>query len=133
MRILRSLCLPVFLFLLATPALSEEAWSLAGFKEPESALYDPQRNVVYVSNVAGEADGKDGVGFISKMSPDGKMIEPEWVKGLNGPKGLMMSGNKLYVSDIDQLVEIDVDKGEVSNRWPAEGAKFLNDTAVDGD
>ena len=34
---------------------------------------------------------------------------------------------------IDQLVEIDVDKGEVTNRWAAEGSKFLNDTAVDAD
>ena len=38
---------------------------------------------------------------------------------------------KLYVSDVDQLVEVNVDKGEVSNRWKAEGSQFLNDTAVD--
>ena len=81
MRILQGLCLPVFLFLFATPALSDEAWSLSGFKEPESALYDPTRNVIYVSNVAGEATAKDGVGFVSKMTPDGKMVELEWVKG----------------------------------------------------
>ena len=130
---LRSLLLPAFICSLAAPALSDEAWSLSGFKEPESAFYDPQRNIIYVSNVAGESTAKDGVGFISKMSPDGKMVELEWVKGLNGPKGLVMNGNKLYVSDIDQLVEIDVDKGEVTNRWAAEVSKFLNDTAVDAD
>jgi sugar lactone lactonase YvrE len=42
-----------------------------------------------------------------------------------------MNGDKLYVSDVDQLVEIDVTKGQVTNSWKAEGSKFLNDTAVD--
>jgi hypothetical protein len=131
---LRGLLLAAFISSSATPILADEVWSLGGFKEPESALFDPQRNIIYVSNIAGEATAKDGVGFISKVSPDGKLIELEWIKGLNGPKGLVMKGSdKLYVSDIDQLVEIDVDKGVVSNRWKAEGAQFLNDTAVDGD
>ena len=76
-------------------------------------------------------DAKDGVGFISKVSPDGKMVEAEWVKGLNAPKGLVMSGDKLYVSDVDQLVEIDVNSGKVTNTWTAEGSQFLNDTAAD--
>ena len=133
MWIRSSIFLPAIFAFLATSALADEVWSLSGFKEPESALFDPQRKVIYVSNVAGEANAKDGIGFISKVSPDGKLIELEWVKGLNGPKGLVMNGNKLYVSDIDQLVEIDVDKGQVTNRWKAEGAQFLNDTAVDGD
>jgi len=131
---LRGLLLAAFITSSATPILADEVWSLGGFKEPESALFDPQRNTIYVSNIVGEATAKDGVGFISKVSPDGKLIELEWIKGLNGPKGLVMKGSdKLYVSDIDQLVEIDVDKGVVSNRWKAEGAQFLNDTAVDGD
>ena len=73
---------------------------------------------------------KDGVGFISKVSPHGKMIKAESVKGLDAPKGLVMNGDKLYVSDVDQLVEIDVTKGQVTNSWKAEGSKFLNDTAV---
>ena len=131
MKILRSICLPVLILASATPAIANEVWSLSGFKAPESVLLDSQRNVLYVSNVAGEANAKDGVGFISKVSPDGKMIEAEWVKGLNAPKGLVMNGDKLYVSDVDQLVEIDVTKGQVTNSWKAEGSKFLNDTAVD--
>ena len=119
------------MLLFATPAVGDEAWSLSGFKEPESALQDSQRNVISVSNVAGEANAKDGVGFISRASLDGKMLEPEWIKGLNAPKGMVMNGDKLYVSDVDQLVEVDVNKGEVSNRWKAEGSQFLNGTAVD--
>ena len=128
---LREMCLPMLILASASPALAAEAWSLDGFQAPESALFDSDRNVLYVSNVAGEANAKDGVGFISKVSPEGKMQEAEWVKGLNAPKGLVMSGDKLYVSDVDQLVEIDVTSGKVTNTWNAEGAQFLNDTAAD--
>ena len=85
MKTLRSICLPVLILASATPAIANEVWSLSGFKAPESVLLDSQRNVLYVSNVAGEANAKDGVGFISKVSPDGKMIEAEWVKGLKMP------------------------------------------------
>ena len=128
---LREMYLPFLILASASSALAAEAWSLDGFQAPESVLFDNDRNVLYVSNVAGEPNAKDGVGFISKVSLDGKMQEAEWVKGLNAPKGLVMSGDKLYVSDVDQLVEIDVTIGSVTNTWNAEGAQFLNDTAVD--
>lgn len=110
-----------------------KAWELAGFEAPESALPDVAAGVVYVSNVAGKPTDKDGVGYISKVSPEGKMIEAKWIDGLNAPKGLVKSGDKLYVSDIDRLVEIDVTQGKVVGIHEAPGAEFLNDTAVDGD
>ena len=128
---LRAMCLPVLILASGSTALAEEVWSLDGFQAPESALLDTEHNVLYVSNVAGEANAKDGVGFISKVSLDGKMQEAEWVKGLNAPKGLVMHGDKLYVSDVDELVEIDVNSGAITNTYNAEGAQFLNDTAVD--
>jgi len=129
---LREMCLPILILASGSTSLAaEEVWSLDGFQAPESALLDTEHNVLYVSNVAGEANAKDGVGFISKVSLDGKMQEAEWVKGLNAPKGLVMHGDKLYVSDVDQLVEIDVNSGAVTNTYNAEGAQFLNDTAVD--
>lgn len=121
----------VLLGMASTVAGAEEVWSLGGFKAPESALFDAERNVLYVSNVAGAPNEKDGVGFISKVNPDGTMLEAEWVTGLDAPKGLTQKGNTLYVTDIDRLVAIDVDAGEVSGRWEAENAQFLNDVAVD--
>ena len=130
---LRELCIPISILVLGSTAMAEEVWSLEGFQAPESALLDSERGVLYVSSVAGEANAKDGVGFISKVSLDGKMQDAEWVKGLNAPKGLVLSGDKLYVSDVDQLVEIDVNSGAVTNSFNAEGAQFLNDTAVDAD
>ena len=44
-----------------------------------------------------------------------------------------LSGDTLYVTDIDRLVVIDVKSGEISGTWQAEGAQFLNDPAVDGE
>ena len=90
---LREMCLPILILASGSTALAEEVWSLDGFHAPESALLDNERNVLYVSNISGEPNAKDGVGFISKVSLDGKMQEAEWVKGLNAPKGLVMSGD----------------------------------------
>jgi sugar lactone lactonase YvrE len=130
---LRTMIVPILVLASASPVLADEVWTLEGFQAPESALFDSERNVVYISNVAGEANAKDGIGFISKISLDGKMHESQWIKGLNAPKGMILHGNLLYVSDIDTLVEIDVTKGAVTNSWVAEGSQFLNDTAVDAD
>ncbi len=111
-----------------SPILS---WELSGFENPESALPDPKAGVIYVSNVAGEPTDKDGNGFISKVSLDGKLTAGKWVTGLDGPKGMTIAGDKLYVSDIDKLVEIDVKSATIVAKYDAPGAKFLNDAAAD--
>lgn len=116
----------------AQQGLAQE-WTLDGLEMPESAFYDAERGVIYVSNIVEDFTAKDGNGYISRVSPEGEMVEAKWVTGLDAPKGLILDGDTLYVSDVDQLVAIDVTKGEVSGRWAAEGAQFLNDTAVDGE
>jgi len=73
---------------------------------------------------------KDGNGFISTISPEGKMINYQWVEGLNAPKGMGYFKGILYVADIDELVLIDVKRAKVVRKIKAEGAKFLNDVAV---
>jgi sugar lactone lactonase YvrE len=109
-----------------------EVWALDGFNGPESVVHDAERGELYVSNVAGAPVEKNGAGFVSRVSPDGEMLEKEWVTGLDAPKGLALYGGTLYVSDIDRLVAIDIEAGEVTDRWQGEGAQFLNDPAVDG-
>jgi hypothetical protein len=76
---------------------------------------------------------KDGNGFISKLKPDGTFIAREWVKGLNAPTGLALHDRTLYVADVDELVEINIASGEITNRDEARGAIFLNDVAVGED
>lgn len=110
---------------------AEKVWEIDGLKQPESALFDPSGGVIFVSEVVGDMRAKDGEGQIAKISPDGKILQSGWVKGLNAPKGLGLSGGKLYAADIDELVEIDVASAKVTARYKVEGAIFLNDVATD--
>ena len=115
----------------AVAAEPQKLWEVSGFKNPESAVYDRAAGVIYVSNVNGQPTAKDGNGFISKLGPDGKIIALEWAKGLNSPKGLALAKGMLYVADIDQIVAIDIARGEIADRYEARGAKFLNDLTAD--
>ncbi len=99
-------------------------------KVPESVLYDQQNKVLYVSNIDGEPWGKDGKGFISKLSQDGKIIKKEWVTGLNAPKGMGLYKNKLYVADLSEIVVIDIAKGVIESRLKINGANGLNDITI---
>lgn len=102
-------------------------------KNPESVAYAPEQNVMFVSNVNGKPTEKDQNGFISKVSPsNGNITELNWVTGLDAPKGIAISSNnsRLYVSDITDLVEIDVDNGKIK-RLNAPRSAFLNDVVSD--
>lgn len=118
---------------LAGPREAVKLWETPGFKNPESAHFDAASGTVYVSNVNGEPTAKDGNGFLSKVSADGKVQVLEWVTGFDAPKGLALSAGKLYVADIDKLVEVDVAAGKILNRFEAKDAKFLNDVAAGAD
>ena len=107
--------------------------TVAELKTPESVCYDQQRNVLYVSNVAGGPSDKDNNGFITTLSPGGEILQLEWCKGLSAPKGMGVTGNFLYVADIDQVVKIDIIRQKIVQHFPIAGAKFLNDITVDKD
>lgn len=117
----------------ALAAEPEQVWQAEGLDGPESAVLDSGEAVLYVSNVNGEANAADGNGYISKLSLDGEIQDKEWVTGLNAPKGLALHDGNLYVSDIDELVVIDTESGEITARHDAPGATFLNDVTADQD
>ncbi|MEA3470922.1 MAG: ATP-binding protein [Thermodesulfobacteriota bacterium] len=100
-------------------------------KVPESVIYDEGRNILYVSNINGKPTEKNGKGFISSVSLTGEVKELTWITGLNAPKGSGIHNGKLYIADIDRLVEIDIPAGKVINTYQAPGAQFLNDVAID--
>ena len=108
----------------------EQLWETGGLNNPESVVYDGKSGAIYVSNVNGAAGDKNGNGYISRLSLDGKVLDQEWVKGLNAPKGLALSGGKLYTADIDTLVEIDIATAAITHRYQVADAKFLNDVAA---
>jgi len=97
----------------------------------ESVIYDPSNEVLYVSNIAGDPSGKDGNGSIGKVGLDGKVIDAQWVKGIDAPKGLGLWNGKLYVADIDRIHEIDIATSAITVSYKVDSAKFLNDVTVD--
>lgn len=110
------------------PAQLEEAWVTPGFSAPEGVAFDGE--TFFISNVAGEANAKDGEGWVSRVSQTGELLEEKWVSGLNAPKGMAVRDGKLFVSDFDAYHVIDIASGEVENTYPVEGAGFLNDITV---
>jgi len=115
----------------AAPVLNKLWETKADFKLPESVVYDKSNDVLYVSNMQDDPFKKDKNGFISKVDLDGNIKNLKWIEGLNAPKGLAISKGKLYVGDVDQLIEIDISKGKIINKFDAVGAALLNDVAVD--
>ena len=102
-------------------------------KVPESVYFDADNKVLYVSNIDGQPAEKDGKGSIGKVGTDGKVIAAEWVTGLNSPKGMALYKNTLWVSDLNELVSIDIKSGTITNRIAIDSAVFLNDVTVDKD
>ena len=109
----------------AVPEL-EPLWIADSFAAPESVVVAPDGNYL-VSNVGiDDGDAKNGDGFISKMSPEGKVIDRYWAAKINGPKGLAIQDGKLYASDIDVVMVFDAAEGGLGKKIPVDGAVFLN-------
>ncbi len=103
------------------------------FKVPESVIFDAKNQVLYVANIDGkEPWGADGKGSIGKLGLDGKIIQVEWVKGLNAPKGMALLQDKLYVADLTEIAVIDIASGKIDRKIKVPGAKGLNDVSIDG-
>jgi hypothetical protein len=117
----------------ADPVLTP-VWNLTtGFAAPESAYHDPASNAIFVSSINGQILEKDGNGYISRLSPDGKVVAEKWATGLDAPKGLRSARGVLYASDIDQVVGFDIASGREVSRVKVAGAVFLNDLATSPD
>ena len=100
---------------------------------PESVVYDPDREILYVSNFDVRfATSEEYTGYISKVSLDGAIVEQKWVSDLNAPTGMGIHGGKLYVLERGHLTEIDIDRAQIVKRYPVPGSEFLNDLIIDG-
>lgn len=115
---------------LAQPVQLQPLWTTTGLPNPESVLLAPDGASLFVSNVNGAPDVRDGNGGIARVSLDGTIIEPDWATGLHAPKGMAIAAGRLFASDIDALAEIDLADGRLVARHPADHAGFLNDVAV---
>jgi hypothetical protein len=103
---------------------------------PESVFVDGESDSYWVSNINGAPTAQDNNGFISKLMPDGRLIDFQFIAGgrdgvtLNAPKGMTIVGGTLYVADLGTVRLFDVKTGKASGNIDVEGATFLNDIAL---
>lgn len=101
-------------------------------KTPESVLFDANSRQLFVSNVDGRTPWtSDGKGSIARVDLDGKILEAEWITGLDNPKGLGLHAGRLYVADMTNVVVIDVSKQSILEKIAIDGAERLNDITID--
>ncbi len=137
-----SLIIAVAAGLLAS-ACAEKAPKVAtvidGLESPESVLIVGDRR--FVSNIGHALDplAKDGDGYISELSADGKIVTqrafPAAGETLDAPKGMASVDGKLYVADIDRVVGFDLASGAriFEQRLPGDQPSFANDLAATED
>ncbi|MFN8573797.1 MAG: SMP-30/gluconolactonase/LRE family protein [Gemmatimonadaceae bacterium] len=112
--------------------------STTGLLNPESVRYDADLDVFFVSNVNGAPSDKDGNGFISKIDPAHPATAARFIESgkngavLNGPKGMAIVGDTLWVADIDALRAFNKRTGAVvaTIDFTPLHPTFLNDVAA---
>lgn len=103
-----------------------------GFSTPESVEYNATDDVYLVTNINGGSLAVDGNGFISKLTPEGQVVDLKWIDGkkagitLNAPKGAAIVGEYLYVTDIDQVQVFRLSDGKQEKTITISGSTFLN-------
>ncbi len=108
--------------------------SNVGFDGSECARYDAAGDRILVSNLGPRDAGNDG--FISLLSPDGKVTELKWIEGgrngvtLINPLGLFVARGTLYVADITAVRLFDLASGAPRGSIEIAGAIRLNDLTV---
>jgi sugar lactone lactonase YvrE len=97
---------------------------------PESVLYDPEGKLLYVSCIANRENPEDA-GYIARVDLQGNILVQKWVTGISFPKGLAKIGDKLFVTELNSIVEIDIPSAEITKRITIDSAIFLNDLTTD--
>jgi len=101
------LLLPICAFGQPEPKQADIAWIAEGeFCEPETVLPLPD-DTLLVSNVCDFRE--KGNGFLTLLDAHGEVIDWRVVEGLDAPLGMALSGDQLYIVDMNRLVIL---------RWP---------------
>jgi len=107
--------------------------TIGGFAFPESVGCDRSEGVLYVSQFGGtqpKPAEKDGLGFISKVAPDGRILEAKaFPDTMNKPKGIWVDRGRLWVTDIDGVWIFDT-RSKKGRKLVIPGVQFANDPAV---
>lgn len=123
--------------MMATSSGAQTILSEVGFERPEAARYDVVRDQYIVSNLGSGETENDG--FISRVSPDGSVVELKWIAGgengvmLSDPLGVFLKGDLLYVADTAAIRIFDRRTGAPHDAVDVPGAVRLNDLVVADD
>ena len=116
-------------------------------QSPYSFVHDPLEKGYFISSVNGEAETADNNGFITKLDPNGKLLNLKFIQGgkgdvtLHAPKGMAVVEHVLYVADLDTLRGFDTTTGKpvltLTIRSPASSQSeppqaSLSDVTFDG-
>jgi sugar lactone lactonase YvrE len=111
-----------------------------GLSRPESARWDPDQQVWFISNINGRQE-KDDNGYISRVGRDRQVENLRFIAGgsrgatLHAPKGMAIAGDTLWVTDLDAVRGFHRRSGApiASVDLAPLGALFLNDITVGPD
>ncbi len=114
---------------------------VSGFDIPEAARYDPEQDVFFVASIGRHATAADNNGFISRVTPAGAVESRRFIAGgergvtLNGPKGMTIVGDTLWVADVTVLRGFHRRHGRplALIDLGSAGAVFLNDVTAGPD
>ena len=126
MCILSRAVLGLFLFLMSASVLANEP----AFAQPESAYFytsgstDP--GVYFISSTNGNE-----MGWVSKLAADGSMIDPRWATNIRNPMGMRVSGKRLWVNNITEIIGINLKDPSDRIVYSIDDAILLNDLATD--
>ncbi|KEY57688.1 gluconolactonase [Serratia sp. DD3] len=104
---------------------------------PESVSYSPSQDVYFVSNMNGPNGDLSNDGFVSKMAPDGSILELKWIEGgkngvvLHAPAGMAVGNNILWMTDYNTVKGFDLTTRELVGEYVIHQASMLNDIAID--
>lgn len=112
-----------------------------GFYGPESAKYDAEQDVWFVTAMLGPGSKRDGAAYVVRI-PAGPLGPPTlFIEGgkngavLNAPKGMAIHGDTLWMADIDVLRGFDRRTGAplAAIDFRPHHAMLLNDVTVGRD
>ena len=110
------------------------------FRTPESVRYDAPMDLYFITNINGSPTEKDNNGFIATVKPDSAGMSVLIQGGrdnvtLHAPKGMAITGDTLWVADIDALRAFNKRTGAPIRTvdLASRGALFLNDVAIGND
>ncbi|MEX2531960.1 MAG: hypothetical protein WD960_14420 [Gemmatimonadota bacterium] len=108
----------------------------AGFETPAAVIHDPAADVYLVASVGGPFGADDANGFISRLSPDGEVLDLHWIRPtqpgreLNSPQGLAIRGDSLFIADLDCIRIHHRETGEDLGYTCLDGVTHITDVDV---